>query len=89
MPEVKSLSNVRAADTAHDAACKDSADVLQSLVTCPNGLSEEEAAVRLEKYGPNEIAREKKESWLQRLYIAARNPLVIPGQSGGTGQATP
>ena len=51
--------------------------VLQRLGTSPAGLTEEEAAARLEKYGPNEVAHEKQQSWLQRLYIAARNPLVI------------
>ena len=47
------------------------------LDTSPGGLSEEEAAARLEKHGPNEVAREKRQSWLSRLYVAARNPLVI------------
>jgi len=41
------------------------------------GLSEEEAATRLEEHGPNEVAYERKENWLQRLWVAARNPLVI------------
>ena len=48
-----------------------------SLGTSPAGLTEEEAAARLEQYGPNEVGREKHEGWLQRLYVAARNPLVI------------
>ena len=41
------------------------------------GLTEDEAAARLAQYGPNQIARERRQSWLQRLYLAARNPLVI------------
>jgi len=45
--------------------------------TSPAGLSEAEAATRLEQHGPNEVAHEKQESWLQRLYVASRNPLVI------------
>ena len=67
----------RPADPAHEAAIKESADVLQSLGTSPNGLPEQEAARRLEEVGPNEVGREKHEGWLQRLYIAGRNPLVI------------
>ena len=51
--------------------------MLRALCTSPTGLTEDEAAARLEQYGPNEVAREKHEGWLQRLYIAARNPLVI------------
>jgi Mg2+-importing ATPase len=51
--------------------------VLQQLRTSPSGLSEEEAATRLEEYGPNEVAREKKRDWLWRLWVAMRNPLVI------------
>ena len=31
----------------------------------------------MEEVGPNEVGREKHEGWLQRLYIAGRNPLVI------------
>ena len=51
--------------------------MLQRLGTSLSGLSEEEASARLEKYGLNEVAHEKQQSWLYRLYIAARNPLVI------------
>ena len=56
---------------------KEASEVLQSLGTANAGLSEEEAARRLEEFGPNEVGREKHEGMLQRLYIAARNPLVI------------
>ena len=60
-----------------EAARKGSVEVFQILATSPAGLSEDEAATRLEQYGPNEVAYEKKEGWLQRLWVAARNPLVI------------
>jgi len=56
---------------------KEASEVLQSLGSSPNGLTEEETARRLEEFGPNEVGREKHESWLQRLYLAGRNPLVI------------
>ena len=77
MAEVKNTNAPRPVDGLRDAATKDSADVLQSLETSLTGLTEEEAGARLERYGPNEVAREKHEGWLQRIYIAARNPLVI------------
>ena len=77
MPALTSPNNTSLSDLARDAATKDSAEVLRLLGTSPAGLTEEEAAARLEQYGPNEVGREKHEGWLQRLYIAARNPLVI------------
>ena len=48
-----------------------------SCDTSPAGLSEAEAAARLEQYGPNEVAHERRHEWLHRLWIAVRNPLVI------------
>src|SRR5258706_6546651 len=60
-----------------EASRKPSDQVFQMLATAPTGLTEAEAAERVQKYGPNEIAHEKKHSWWHRLYTAARNPLVI------------
>ena len=77
MPALANPNNLSLSDPARDAATKDSAEVLRSLGASPAGLTEEEAAARLEQYGPNEVGREKHEGWLQRLYLAARNPLVI------------
>ena len=77
MPEPIKQNQNGVSDLARDAATKDSAEVLRGLGTSPAGLTEDEAAARLEQYGPNEVGREKHEGWLQRLYIAARNPLVI------------
>ncbi len=56
---------------------RESGDVLQQLGTSAAGLAEEEASGRLERFGPNEVAAERQEGWVQRLYLAARNPLVI------------
>lgn len=77
MPEQKNPDQPHANDFAQEAAAKESREVLESLGTAPAGLTEEEAAGRLEKYGPNEVAREKRHDWFQRLFIAVRNPLVI------------
>src|SRR6516225_6355237 len=61
-----------------DAAAFKSVDqVFEMLGTSAVGLSESEAAARLEEYGPNEVAYEEKEGWLYRLYTSGRNPLVI------------
>jgi len=77
MQVLKSPTSQRPGDLAPEAALLDPADVLKLLKTSPTGLNEEEAAARLEEYGPNAVAREKHHGWLQRLYTAARNPLVI------------
>ena len=61
-------------DEAADASAN---EVFELLDTSDAGLSEDEAATRLEEYGPNEVAYEEKEGWLQRIWVAARNPLVI------------
>jgi Mg2+-importing ATPase len=74
---VKEPNGDRTAELVHDSATKDVAEILQRLKTSPNGLSEEEAVERLEVFGPNEVAYEEKEGWLHRLYVSARNPLVI------------
>ncbi len=76
MAQTKSINSVHT-DPAYEAARKDAAEVLQTLRSSMAGLSEQEAAVRLEQYGPNEVGREKDLGWIGRLYVAARNPLVI------------
>jgi len=77
MTAVKNSDGEQAADLVHEAAVKDIPEVLQALGTSPNGLDETEAVARLEKYGPNEVAQERKHEWLHRLWVAVRNPLVI------------
>jgi Mg2+-importing ATPase len=81
-PEVKRPAGARHSSVASSspldqAAGKRSEEVFEMLATSPLGLSEEEAVTRIEQYGPNQVAYEKKEGWLHRLYISARNPLVI------------
>jgi magnesium-transporting ATPase (P-type) len=50
-------------------------EVCAKLVSNPEGLSETEAAARLEKIGPNLIARERKATILEELWGRPRNPL--------------
>jgi Mg2+-importing ATPase len=77
MHAVKQPNGDSIAELVHTSATKDVAEIFQRLKTSLNGLSEEEAAERLEVFGPNEVDYEKKEGWLHRLYLSARNPLVI------------
>jgi Mg2+-importing ATPase len=60
-----------------DSAHVDTSIVLEGLKTSPNGLSQAEAEARLEQYGPNEVARERRQTVLMRLWDNVKNPLVI------------
>ena len=77
MPAKNKTNGQHGAEFMRDAATCQLADLFQRLNTSSNGLSEEEAAERLEVFGPNEVAQEKKHGWLHRLWVAVRNPLVI------------
>jgi P-type Mg2+ transporter len=77
MHAVKEPNGDRTPELVRDAATKDIAELFERLKTSPTGLSEEEAAERLEVFGPNEVAQEAKHTWLWRLWTATRNPLVI------------
>ena len=77
MPAEKNSNGQRTADLVRDAATQETAEILKRLGTSPQGLSEEEASERLEVFGPNEVAHERKHEWLHRLWVAVRNPLVI------------
>lgn len=60
-----------------ESARQEGAAVLQRLNTTPEGLTAEEAALRLERYGLNEVAKEVRQTWLMRLLDNVKNPLVI------------
>ena len=77
MPNQKNSTEQKGTSAIRDAAMEEASVVLEKLRTSPAGLSETEAAARLEQYGPNEVAQEKQHGWLRRLWIASRNPLVI------------
>jgi Mg2+-importing ATPase len=77
MPNQKNSTDQKGASAIRDAAMEEAVVVLEKLRTSPAGLSEEEAATRLEEYGPNEVAHERRHEWLHRLWVAVRNPLVI------------
>ncbi|MDR3458274.1 MAG: magnesium-translocating P-type ATPase [Verrucomicrobiae bacterium] len=65
------------ADLLRDSATQEAAETLRRLETSLQGLTGEEAAERLEVFGPNEVAQERKHEWLHRFWTAIRNPLVI------------
>jgi Mg2+-importing ATPase len=58
-------------------ANKDLSAVFEQLNTSPSGLTAEEVESRLETYGFNEVAREKRITWYMRLWDNLKNPLVI------------
>src|SRR5215469_15501321 len=77
MHAVKEPNGVQTADLIRDAATEEVVETFERLKTSAQGLTEEEAAERLEVFGPNEVAQEAKHTWLSRLGTAVRNPLVI------------
>lgn len=60
-----------------ESALDETSIVFAQLDTTSNGLSQEAVEARLEQYGPNEVAREKRRTWLMRLWENIKNPLVI------------
>jgi Mg2+-importing ATPase len=67
----------RTAELVRDAATQDVSEIFQRLGTSTKGLTDEEADERLEVFGANEVAQERRGGLLQRFYHAAVNPLVI------------
>lgn len=65
------------ADQLRTRARNESDAVLQELGSTLRGLSPAEAESRTQRYGLNEIAREKHQSSLMRLWDNIKNPLVI------------
>ncbi len=51
--------------------------VLQALSTSREGISDEEAAKRLQEYGPNELKEEAKKQWYHLLWEQFTSILVI------------
>jgi Ca2+-transporting ATPase len=57
---------------------KTSAQVLKELETnAAAGLSQDEAAARLDKYGRNELEAQQKESLLSRLLNQLKDPMIV------------
>ena len=60
-----------------EAARSDKDSLLVTLRTTALGLSEEEAAKRLDEVGPNNVAQERQLHWTLRLLLTYRDPLSI------------
>src|SRR6266436_180243 len=76
-PPKRKPAAIRVSARLAEAARMETADVLRLLDTSASGLTAEAAATRLEQYGPNEVASERRTSWVWRLLHTTRNPLVI------------
>jgi P-type Mg2+ transporter len=64
-------------DQLLEKARADTDTVLRELESRSDGLTDAEAVSRLKQYGPNQIAREKRQSVLRRLLSNVKNPLVL------------
>jgi Mg2+-importing ATPase len=62
-------------ETLLTAAVGDASDSLRRLSSSPSGLDAQEAASRLERFGPNRIARNGRPSLTRELLRHALNPL--------------
>jgi Mg2+-importing ATPase len=60
-----------------DLAQLDNEHILQRLESSTEGLSESDAAARLQKYGPNAVAHEARQSIAMQLLRRVRNPLNL------------
>ncbi|HXC25944.1 MAG TPA: magnesium-translocating P-type ATPase [Gemmatimonadaceae bacterium] len=72
-----STSAIRVSPELTELGHLDPADVLHRLETSPRGISEVDAARRLARYGPNEVAAQRPPGWPRRLVRTCVNPLVI------------
>jgi len=70
-------SAIQVSKTLVDSAQADVTSALENLQTTINGLTQDEVEARLGKYGTNEVAREKRQTWYMRLWDNVKNPLVI------------
>jgi len=69
VPEKRS----RAAAKLREAARTPAEDLFRVYQTGPNGLSEQDAAERLEQYGPNQVAHERPPTWYVQLWHGFAN----------------
>src|SRR5512142_3022220 len=77
MENLRSANKPKVSDQLLEMARKEPDAVLKELESQSNGLSMAEAEARVKRYGLNEIARERRQSPLMRLWDNIRNPLVI------------
>ena len=71
------VKGAHVSDQLLEKARTDAETVLRELESRLDGLSQAEAESRLKQFGPNEIAREKRQSAVMRLLSNVKNPLVL------------
>ena len=69
--------SIRVSPLLAELATVEPAVALERLGSSREGLSEEEAALRLERHGPNVVAGEQRHGRLRLFVRACLNPLVI------------
>jgi Mg2+-importing ATPase len=60
-----------------EAALRGPEEALAALGALREGLTEDEANARLDRYGFNEVAHEKPPRWYEQLPLAFKNPFII------------
>ena len=60
-----------------DAYTKSSVDVIKELNSSTDGLTDEEASIRLEKYGLNEIERTKQKTILEMIVEQLKDKMIL------------
>ena len=73
----RSGNHIAVSTAVIEAARGDYRDLMFKLKTRENGLSDEEAEERLEKYGPNVVTQERRSGRFMLFFKACMNPLVI------------
>jgi P-type Mg2+ transporter len=77
VPTLKTPPLTAEPQAVRNAAAPEASELLSLLGSSTGGLTAEEASARSDQYGPNEVAQGERHGWLQRFYVAARNPLVV------------
>jgi len=72
----RALESAKLSLRALEEAGNNITQVLRSLNSHRQGLTEAEAAVRLRQYGKNEVSHEKPPAWYVQLFRAFNNPFV-------------
>ena len=57
--------------------CEDTSEVLKDVESSEGGLTSDEARIRLERDGRNELAAEKKDSLIKRFFAQMADPMII------------
>nr|AYA93368.1 putative ATPase [uncultured bacterium pG7] len=76
-PLYNTKNGIRVSKRLLEMAHLETSAVLEKLATSAEGLSEAEAEERLEQYGANVVAQERRKPFLERLWDNVKNPLVI------------